>query len=243
MPYEPRLYRENAGGGDLVSFVVVNAETDLHISAQRDLSVEAHALVAKVRSTLESYISAHPRFAESYVPLEVEPGAPEIVRAMAEGARAAAVGPMAAVAGAIAERVARGLSEHSPEVIVENGGDLFVMGRSDRVIALWAGDSPFTGRLGLRVSGSMLPLAVCTSSGKVGHSTSFGRADSATVLAVDAALADATATALANLVRSEADIQRALAAAQAIDGVLGVLVAVGERIGAWGAVELAPLGE
>ncbi|MDZ4655839.1 MAG: UPF0280 family protein [Coriobacteriia bacterium] len=243
MVYESRFYREKVAAGGLMSFTVVNAETDLHVSAQRDLSREATALVVELRGDVESYIAMHPRFAESYAPLEVESGAPEVVRAMAEGARAAGVGPMAAVAGAIAERVARGLARLSAEVIVENGGDLFVMGATDRVIALWAGSSPFASTLGLRVGASMLPVAVCTSSGTIGHSTSFGRADTVTVLAVDAALADAAATALANLVRGEADIERALAAGQAIGGVVGVLVMVGERIGAWGAVELVPLGE
>lgn len=243
MVYEPRFYRENVAAGGLVSFVVVNAETDLHIGARRDLSAEAAVLVAQLRGELESYIAAHPHYAETFVPLEVEPGAPEIVRAMAEGARAAGVGPMAAVAGAIAERVARGLEAYSPEVIVENGGDIYVIGAVDRVIALWAGDSPFSGALGLKLRADLSPVAVCTSSGRIGHSMSFGRADTVTVLASDAALADAAATGLANLVRGEADIDRAIAAGRAIDGVRGILVAVGERIGAWGSVELAPLGE
>ena len=242
MAYEPRFYRQAGAAVGLVSFVVVDAETDLHISAVRDLSETAARLVAELRVPLESYIAAHPRFAESYAPLQVDAGAPEMVRAMADGAAAAGVGPMAAVAGAIAERVARGLAAHSPEVIVENGGDLYVMGTVDRVIALWAGASPFTGRLGLKLGAQMLPTAVCTSSGTIGHSTSFGHADTVTVLAPDAALADAAATALANLVRSEADIDRAIAAGRAIDGVLGIVVTVGERVGAWGAVELVPLG-
>ncbi|MDO9556076.1 MAG: UPF0280 family protein [Coriobacteriia bacterium] len=243
MVYEPRFYRENVAADGLVSFVVVNAETDLHISARRDLSGEARVLVAELRSGLESYIAAHPRFAESYVPLDVEPNAPEIVQAMVKGARAAGVGPMAAVAGAIAERVARGLFVYSSEVIVENGGDLYVVGATDRVIALWAADSPFTGKLGLRIHGDVLPVAVCTSSGRIGHSVSFGRSDTVTVLASDGALADAVATALANRVRDVGDIDAAIAFGRGIAGVTGVLVAVGDRIGAWGAVELVPLGE
>jgi len=243
MEYEPRLYRQDMAASDLVSFVVVNAETDLHIAAVRDLTAEAGDLVAALRADLEAYIASHPRFAESYVPVDVEPGAPEIVRAMVQGAEVAGVGPMAAVAGAVAERVARGLADHSSDVIVENGGDIFLMGARDRIIAVWAGDSPFTGTLGLRVPAAALPIAVCTSSGRIGHSTSFGRADTATVLAADAALADAAATRLANIVRDASDIERALDAGRRMPGVSGILITVGERIGAWGTVELVPVGE
>ncbi|MBN2823417.1 MAG: UPF0280 family protein, partial [Coriobacteriia bacterium] len=206
-------------------------------------SREAAAIVARSRGELETYIAAHPRFGASYVPVEVEPGAPEIVRSMAEGARATGVGPMAAVAGAIAQRVAEGLSKSSPEIIVENGGDIYVMGHRDRTIAVWAADSPFSGKLGLRLHGEALPRAVCTSSGKIGHSVSFGRSDTVTVLAADGALADAAATALANRVRQADDIDPAIAFGRAIEGVSGVLVTVGDRIGAWGAVELVSLGE
>ncbi|MBN2405996.1 MAG: UPF0280 family protein [Coriobacteriia bacterium] len=243
MAYEPRFYRDGSSAEGLVSFVVVNAETDLHISARTDLSREAAAIVARSRGELETYIAAHPRFGASYVPVEVEPGAPEIVRSMAEGARATGVGPMAAVAGAIAQRVAEGLSKSSPEIIVENGGDIYVMGHRDRTIAVWAADSPFSGKLGLRLHGEALPRAVCTSSGKIGHSVSFGRSDTVTVLAADGALADAAATALANRVRQADDIDPAIAFGRAIEGVSGVLVTVGDRIGAWGAVELVSLGE
>ncbi|MDP2401680.1 MAG: UPF0280 family protein, partial [Actinomycetota bacterium] len=166
--------------------------------------------------------------------------APEIVRRMSQAARAARVGPMAAVAGAIAESVARGLSERSPEVIVENGGDVYLMGSTDRIVALWAGEEGVNG-IGIQVPGGLMPVAVCTSSGTIGHSTSFGRADAVTVLARNAALADAVATALANQVREPEDIDRAIEAARGVMGVLGVLVTVKGSLGAWGNVRLVAL--
>ena len=42
------------------------------------------------------------------------------------------------------------------------------------------------------------PLGICTSSGKIGHSISFGSSDSVTVLANNASIADGLATRIAN---------------------------------------------
>src|SRR5690606_11870686 len=154
----------------LVSFEVVRGETDLQVSASRDLTSEAASVLAAVRLELEAYIGAHPRFAESFVPVPVESGVPEIVRLMASAGAAAGVGPMASVAGAVAEHVARALVAHSADVIVENGGDLYVMGTSPRQVLLLAGDSPLSGRVAIEIKRGDLPCAVCTSSGTVGHS-------------------------------------------------------------------------
>jgi len=159
---------------------------------------------------------------------------------MARAADAVGVGPMAAVAGAVAEYVARGLSEYSEEVIVENGGDLFLMGRAERTIALWAGEHGAQG-VGLVVAGDMMPLGVCTSSGRIGPSKSFGEADAVTVLAADAALADAAATALGNRVHGPADVEPVLAAAREIEGLLGVVASIDGHVGAWGAIRLTAL--
>lgn len=240
MSYEPRTYRRMVEPGGLVTFEVTVRETDLQIAAITDLSGPARALVERARRELEGYIAAHPRFAESYVPFAVESDAPSIVRDMAQAARIANVGPMAAVAGAIAEYVARGLVNESPEIIVENGGDVYLMGARERLLALWAGEAGARG-VGIAVSPDMLPLAVCTSSGRIGHSTSFGSADAVTVLARDAALADAVATALANRVHGPDDVERALEAAGGIDGVAGVVVTIDGHVGVRGDVHLVPI--
>jgi hypothetical protein len=148
---------------------------------------------------------------------------------------------MAAVAGAVAQHVAEGLAEVSGEVIVENGGDLYLIGREERIVGVYAGESPISGRVGIRVSKGLLPVSVCTSSGTVGHSMSLGHADAVAVMARDGSLADAVATALANRVQDENDVERAIDAAKSMLGVLGVLVVVGESLGAWGNVRLVPL--
>ncbi len=242
MTYEPRTYRRTIQPSGLVCFDVAIKETDLRVCAARDLTDLAEDLVVRARWELENFIRTHPYFRETLVPLDVPEDAPGIVRRMAEAGRAARVGPMAAVAGAIAEYVARGLAEVSREVVVENGGDIYLMGKGERTVALWAGDLGVKG-LGLVVPGGLQPVAVCTSSGKIGHSESFGAADAVTVLARNGALADAVATALANRVREAADIERAVEAARHVHGVLGVLVTVDGHVGAWGNVRLVSLAD
>ncbi|MFQ6132878.1 MAG: UPF0280 family protein [Armatimonadota bacterium] len=239
--YSNRKYREQLRPDDLVAFEVTVAETNLFICAQRDLSELATRLVRKARGDIESYAAERPAFYKSLEPLEWEQGAPDIIRRMCEAGQAAGVGPMAAVAGAIAEVVASGVLQKSDEVIVENGGDVFLAGSRERIVAIWAGSSKLSQRVGLRIPAESLPLAVCTSSGKVGHSLSLGRADAAVVVAERGGLADAAATAVANLVQAPEDVERALESGKQIAGVQQVVVIAGEALGAWGQYELVPL--
>ncbi|MCE5203891.1 MAG: UPF0280 family protein [Actinomycetia bacterium] len=238
MAYEPRTYRWKVDPAGLVTFRVVRAETDLAVSARQNLSEQALALVDDARQALESYIAANPRFAESLVPVGVPEGAPPIVRAMADAARVAGVGPMAAVAGAVAEEVAQGLEPLSAEVIVENGGDVFLISEVDRVVLLGAGDSPLSEHVAIAIRAEEMPIAVCTSSAKVGPSLSLGSAHAATVLARSGALADAAASAVGNLVHGPGDIERALARAREIPGVAGAVVVCEDKIGAVGTLSL-----
>lgn len=240
LAWEPRTYRRGVAPAGLTCFEVVVRETDLQVCASHDLSGLALSLASSARGDIESYIALNPRFGESYVPVEVASDAPAIVQAMARSATAVGVGPMAAVAGAVAEYVARGMSEYSEEVIVENGGDIYLMGRTERTMALWAGEHAVQG-VGLVIAPDLMPLGVCTSSGRIGPSKSFGEADAMTVLARDASLADAAATALGNRIHGPGDVEGALAAARDIEGLLGVVATVDGHIGAWGAVRLVSL--
>ena len=233
-----RIYRDWVGGGDLVSFTTTVGTTDLFIRARRDLSREAHSSAVDHRSAIESYCATHPLFATTLEPLDVDGLAPPIVRDMAAAARIAGVGPLAAVAGAIAEAVGMDLLAHSDEVIVENGGDVFIATGRRMVVGLYAGDSILTGRIGLAIEPAQTPLGVCTSSSTFGHSLSFGRADACTVLARSAALADAMATALCNQIRSADDLARVLSLSGFPAELLGVLAIVDGRVGIYGAVNL-----
>lgn len=149
---------------------------------------------------------------------------------------------MAAVAGAIAEHVARTLHPLSRNVIVENGGDTYVMGTRKRVAGIFAGESPLTNRFGLLIPPEKQPLAVCTSAGTVGPSRSFGQADAAVIAAASGALADAVATATANRVRTPADLSSAVEFASAIEGVLHVVAIAGDEMATWGSLSLRRLG-
>ena len=238
---EPRTYRTRMARPGLAGFRVMVRETDLWVLAARDFSAEVRDLVIQERTQLEAYIAGHPDFLTTLVPWPADPFAPAVVREMIEAAAAAGVGPMAAVAGALAARVGRHLAPLSREVIVENGGDIFLAIDHPATVALFAGASPLSHRVGLNLDPSLSPLGVCTSSASVGHSLSFGRADAACVLAGSAALADAAATAVGNRVQGPDTIAAALAWAATLPDLLGVIIIVGEKLGAWGRVELAPL--
>ena len=241
--FQPRYYRDWSKDRDLVSFNIVVKETDLYIRARSNLQKKAHRLVVKYRAMLEHYIAHFPLFLTSLVPVEVAAGAPHIVDVMAEAAQKAGVGPMAAVAGAIAEEVGKELLPYSDELIIENGGDIYINSDRRRLIGIYAGTSPLSGRVALEISSRRTPLGICTSSGTVGHSLSFGRADAAVVLSDSAALADAAATAVGNRVVQTSDITAALELAQKIDGVTGAVVIKDDRMGVWGDVTLSPLPE
>lgn len=239
--YEPRTYRKLVKGEDLVSFTVQVEETDLCIRAWRNLEKEADAAIREGRSCVEAYIAEHPRFKVSLKPVAVNGASPQLVSEMSEASAKAGVGPMASVAGAIAELVGRRLLGFSPEVIVENGGDIFLATRSKRLVAVYAGDSPLSNRVAIEIVPERTPLGVCTSSGTVGHSFSFGSADAVTVLSRSTALADAAATAIGNLVRSESDIPKGLERGKKIGGLEGVVIIKGGKMGVWGDVTLAKL--
>jgi len=239
--YEQRTYRHQIKDRDLVSFTAVVKETDLYIRALKDLSVEAVAAIREIRRPLERYIQEHPIFLHSLEPLLVEKDAPEIVQRMAQAACLADVGPMAAVAGAVAEMVGERLLQSSSEVIVENGGDIFLKISKRRKIGIYAGGSAFTGKLAIDVEPGQTPLGICTSSGSVGPSLSLGLADAAVVLAPSAALADAAATAIGNRVRSAEDIEAALEFGQCISGVVAIVIIAGDRMGVRGDIKLSDI--
>ena len=226
----------------LVSFQVRHKETDLFIQAPTDLSDHVSAWVVEARSSIEQYAATHPGFLESYSPFPMDPIAPQIVKNMLSAGMNAGVGPMAAVAGAIAEYVGkRILNKVTGEVIVENGGDVFLYVRSPVTVAIYAGESVLSGRVGIRLYNEDKTVGICTSSGTVGHSRSFGRADAVSVICTDCALADAAATAAGNLVKTKADIHKGLDFLRNIKDILGAVVVKADGIGAFGALELMPL--
>ncbi len=240
-PHEARTYRKRVRPGGLFSFRVAVKETDLLVHAAVDLGAETRELVLRYRRHLESYIESRPAFAAALTPWRLDGPAPALVRAMAAAGLKAGVGPMAAVAGAIAEAVGRDLLALSPQVVVENGGDVFLKTEEPVVVGIYAADSPMSLRIGLRIDSRREPVGVCTSSGTVGHSLSAGRADAVCAVAAGCADADAAATAVANRVVRQRDIPEAIAFGRRIEGLRGLVIVAGDRIGMWGDLEVVPL--
>ena len=228
-----RAYRRLHRGAGLVYFSVLEGETDLHIGAERKLEACARQAALDARHDVIEAIRRCPSFVTSLTP---------VAQAMLNATRACGVGPMAAVAGAIAHHVGKALvAAHDGDVIVENGGDIYLRCVSPRVMMVYAGNSPLSNRLGLRITAPS-GCGVCTSAGKVGPSLSFGLADAAVMLAGDAALADACATAAGNLVNGEDGVQRAAAFASHVPGIRGALIICDDKLAAWGDIELVRLG-
>lgn len=238
---EQRLYRQSLGNTHLFGYRVCVKETDLWVQTVKPLAAKAREFVLRYRGYIESYIAADPDFLSAMTPIPLSGPAPAIIRDMAAYARAANVGPMAAVAGAVAEYVGNGLLADSGEVMVENGGDVFVKLDAPFTLSIDAGQSPFNHKIGLELDASAHPLGVCTSSATIGHSISYGQADAVCVVSHSCLLADAAATAIGNQVGSADDIDPAINWGRAIEGVSAIVVIVNDRIGVWGNTAVVPL--
>lgn len=239
--YGERFYRRRVRSRGLVSFQVAVRETDLYVSAEKRLEEQTKDLIFDARHQIETYIRLHPEFLTTLGPFPPDPHAPPLVREMIEATAKLGVGPMASVAGAIAQHVGQGLLRSTSQVIVENGGDIFLkVGRRAKV-SIFAGDSPLSEKIGIVVSPEDMPLGVCSSSATVGHSFSKGAADAGCVLASCAAYADGAATALCNMIQNPKDLNRIGAWAAKKGGILGVVAILGDKLATWGNIELAAL--
>ena len=239
--YQERFYRKWTASRDLITQEVVVDETDIFVSAEKDADVKdiTEKLVKKYRTEIEGYIRKHPEFKTNLEPLDLVLPASEIIKDMIHASKAAGVGPMASVAGAVAEFTGKGLLSYSRQIIVENGGDIFISSGKERTIAIFAGDSPLSNKLSIKVRPGDTPVGVCTSSGTIGHSLSFGKADACVIIAKSTSLADAVATATCNRVNKREDIKPALKFATSIKGVRGALIIYKKDFGASGDIELA----
>ena len=246
--YEERVYRRGMSGGlGMLNFEVIEQETDLWISMEASacypgLQEEIRGFVLRLRKTLKDYLEQDPAFLITLEPYRILPGAPPIAVDMAVAASKAGVGPMAAVAGAFARDVGREIRRltNCSKVMVENGGDIYLFGSDSITVAVYAGNSPLCDKVGisLKLEGE---LGICTSSGTVGHSLSFGKADACAVICDDVVVADAFATAFCNKVKAKEDIQQVLTAAKSSPDIKGALVIIGDALGAWGDLELIGL--
>ena len=231
-------YRKKINAPGLVSFYVNAQETNLLVCSDRLLKEETQDLLIEHRYRLESYIRTNPNFLTTLDPYPEDPYAPQIVKEMIQSTTDIKVGPMASVAGAIAQFVGKDLLKLTDQVIVENGGDIFLKINRPATVSIFAGESPFSEKIGLLIQPSMMPLGICSSSGTVGHSLSKGVSDVVCIISPSASRADGAATALGNRIKSKKDIKKVADWAREIEGIIGGVTVMGDTMSSWGDIEL-----
>lgn len=236
--FESRLYRKNLESGKFKSFTAKFKETDLWIGVDKDAfkSEMMDFTVAQIkylRKQLEDYSKKDNSFLESLAPYTIKEIKPQIVRKMFNAAKKVGVGPMASVAGAFAYQIGKlmGSEFKLKNIIVENGGDIYLNTTESVIVSVFAGSSPLSEKIGIRISPEYSPLGICTSSGTVGHSLSFGKADAVVIICKDPALADAYATLFCNMVSREEDIENVLNEIKGVKEIMGALIVFRERVG------------
>lgn len=240
--YVDRFYRSWCTKGEkLKSYEVKYRESDLFIKSEEDFSGLVLDMLSEIHEDIISYSLVDQKFLDALEYYETDIPKPHVVSIMFRAAKCFNVGPMAAVAGAVSQLIGEKLSKRSNTVIIENGGDLFIKSDSPIIVGVFAGESPFSGKIGINVDPTPYGyVGICTSSGTVGPSKSFGIADAVVILAKDAATADAGATALGNLVRKKTDIKKLLKDFVDKHDLLGGMIIRGKELSAFG-VELVPM--
>jgi hypothetical protein len=242
-PFSGDLFYRSRVTGDLASWSLRAGESNIRIYSDAVEEDAALTFLLERREEIRAFGGAFPHFLTSLTPVP-EPenvDVPPVVRDMLRAGIAAGTGPMAAVAGALAEHVAQFLARKQKNVIVENGGDIFFYSGRPRTCAVYAGRSAFSFSLGISLTPDQFPCAVCTSSGTVGHSLSFGTADAAVVCARSGALADAFTTALGNMIRKPEDLKRGVGAITEKPGVTGALAVLQDQMAVKGHLTLVDL--
>jgi hypothetical protein len=230
------------------SFRSAYRETDLWVAVDTahysgDIEQFTMDRIRSYRGVLKKHIDKYPEFATSLVPVPAPAGVHQMVTDMSEAVQKSGTGPMSAVAGAMAEYISRDILEeyNADEVIVENGGDIFMKLTSPAVISVYAGASPLSEKIALQIRPEETPLSVCCSSGTVGHSLSFGIADACTIACRSGALADAYATAFCNEVKNSDQVQRVTEMALQKPDIMSVVIIAGDKVGIGGSLEVKML--
>ncbi len=239
--FENKFYRDWIKDNSLYRINVVEKETDLFIQTDKKINNDLILkLVINYRAQIQDYIDTHKDFLYSLKPLKVESRAPSIVKLMARSAKLCDVGPMASVAGAIAEFIGKELTKFGcREVLIENGGDLFIKTSVDRMLAIYSSNKKLNKKILLNINSNDSPLGVCASSGTIGHSLSFGEADCVVICAENSVLADAAATSACNMIKSKNDLSTAIEKSKATKGIKGIVAIIDNSLAAWGNIVLS----
>ena len=241
MEYRERSYRSRFSNDERRWFCVKFLESDLwigvdHGSYSASMEADAYSMLVELRRAMDAYLLMDPAYKAALTPYDAGLEAPDILKEMSRISHKTGIGPMSAVAGAVAKRVADFLGTR--EVIVENGGDIYAKAGSDMDISVFAGQSPLSEKIGLHIPAASFPLGICTSSGTVGPSLSLGRADAVMIVCKDVLLADSYATAMANRIRTVNDLQPVIDRIQDIPEILGAIAVKDDRMAIAGQFEM-----
>ncbi len=248
MTYLPRTYRETMRQGRFNSFVVSYKQTDLWIGlnpieTSDELKTFALNELKKLWDNLENCICRYPIIQKSLSPIEIPENVSPEMEIMIKAGNRAGIGPMSAVAGFTSEYIGRKIEKkYKPtEIIVENGGDIYLNAKEPITLSIYAGDSPLSEKIGVKIPVTGKSCGICTSSGKVGPSLSSGNADAVMIACENAALADAFATAYGNKVKTASDIETVLAETEKFTEILSAIVICDDKIGIRGKFEVIAL--
>lgn len=248
MNYQPRTYRTDMQADRLKYFSVVMEETDLRVGVgygewNDSIPTRIGELTLELRQTLKSWIVIQPAFLHSHKPLSISEKAPPLVQLMVESTKKANVGPMAAVAGTFAKLIGERICEEFQlsNLIIENGGDIWLKSSEPVIVRIDAGNSSLTGLIGIEIQANQTPCGICTSSGTTGHSFSYGKADSVSVVSGCASLADAWATALCNQIQTSEDLIKVVPLQTLSAEIQGVVSILKESVAASGNITLKKL--
>jgi len=223
----------------LFEYSFIDGESKVHLKSDRKKALhEATREIKHSRRELVNYVQQHPEFQYALEPVRAPREAPKIVRVMIDASTVAKVGPMASVAGALADLGMEAMLRRGAKTaVVEDGGEIAAFTNQPIIVSLWSSGAELSGRIGFQILREDCPVGIATSSSKTGHALSFGEADSVTIVAQSASLADAAATAICNSVVGmdvEVSIQRGLERAKSIEGVRGVIIIREGHTGLWG---------
>jgi len=243
--FERRTYRTQFNTTRFTGFVVTHRETDLWIgvnpsSFQPRMKDVAMAKTVELRQKFDAYIQKVPSFKKSLKPFQPNADAPMGAKEMAVAAEKAGIGPMSAVAGLFAREIGEEIHKNFSvqELVIENGGDIYVLLKNELVLSVFAGESILSERIGLVVPAENSKLGICTSAGTVGPSLSYGKADAVVVVCKDILLADAMATAFGNKVKSPEHVGRVIKQAENFPEIQSLVIICEDKIGIKGENEI-----
>lgn len=232
-----RFYRQFVSR-EFYTFEITFKESNLFIKSCKDLKNEAFEELYRLRRHIEDYILVSRDFVTSFVPVKYDDKAPIIVKNMMKFSQEVGVGPMACVAGAIAQEVGKSILKHCDECVVENGGDIFLKLNKEVQVGLFVSPKSPLNNLSIKLKHSNKPYGICASSAKIGPSLSFGSSDVSLIISNDAYFSDALATLCGNMIQNGKDLNKAVLTAKQFPKTIGCCFVCEDKMALWGDIEI-----